>query len=165
MSYCTQRRPENSCTFVIHKHGGISLIFWLALQIRKYMNTWQVSRRDHSGYAKRFRRLKCMVNMTMLSCIVRFEQTRLDQLIQMKDTPDILHLYKLTIYDSDDQQKPPRIHSKMNPVIYEDLPTHLHIQSGLLFLITRLADRYANMRRLTGVSVFWGWRAEIKWWK
>ena len=78
------------------------------------------------------------------------------KLIQMKDTPDILHLYKLTIHNSNEHQNPPRIHSKMNPVIYEDLPTHLHIQSGLLFLITRLADRYDNKRRLTGVSVFWG---------
>ena len=96
--------------------------------------------------------------MTMLSCIVRFEQTRLDQLIQMKDTPDILHLYKLTIHNSNEHQNPPRIHSKMNLVIYKDPSTLLHIQSDLLFLITRLADE----RRLTGVSVFWGWRAEIK---
>ena len=88
--------------------------------------------------------------------------TRLNQLIQMKDTPDILHLYKLMIHDPNEHQKPPRRHSKMNSVIYKDPSTHLHIQSDLLFLITRPADRYADKRRLTGVSVFWGWRAEIK---
>ena len=85
-----------------------------------------------------------------------------DQLIQMKGAPDILYLYKLMIHDLNDHHQPPRIHSKMNLVIYKDPSTLLHIQSDLLFLITRLADGYANERRLTGVSLFWGWRAEIK---